>query len=129
MDSIRTHSKIEQSLSGVPKALRENYAEVELHTTEIMASDEKGLVHGGFLFSAADYTAMLAVNHPNVVLAKAQVKFLSPVRVGEKVKFSGSVVHREGNKFSVKVEGMKGEVKVFYGEFLCVVTEKHVLER
>jgi acyl-coenzyme A thioesterase PaaI-like protein len=48
-----------------------------------MAVDDRGLVHGGFVFGLADHAAMLAVNDPNVVLGAASTRFLKPVRVGE----------------------------------------------
>ena len=54
-------------------------------TTNAMAADDIGLVHGGFIFGMADYAAMLAVNDPNVVLGAADVKFLKPVSVQETV--------------------------------------------
>jgi acyl-coenzyme A thioesterase PaaI-like protein len=127
MVNIRTHTKIDRRWSGYPEVVKDGFAVVRLKTTEDMAADDKGLVHGGFIFSAADYTAMLSVNHPNVVLAKATVSFLKPVKVGEEVEFEGGVEKREGKKVIVNVVGRRGEEKVFEGEFLCVVLEKHVL--
>ena len=125
---VKTHTKVDTSLSGEPVEISEGSAKVKLKTTEVMSADDKGLVHGGFLFSAADYTAMLSVNHPNVVLAGANVRFLKPVRVGEEVLFTGKIEEMENQKVKVYVEGRKGEEKVFEGTFFCVVPEKHVLE-
>ncbi|MFX1480190.1 MAG: hotdog domain-containing protein [Promethearchaeota archaeon] len=48
-----------------------------------MIVDETGLIHGGFIFELADYCAMLTVNHPNIVLAKAEVNFLEAVRLND----------------------------------------------
>jgi acyl-coenzyme A thioesterase PaaI-like protein len=94
-----------------------------------MAADEKGLVHGGFIFSAADYCAMLTVNHQNVVLAKAEVKFLKPAKVGESLRFVSTVLNKEGKKWQIEVEGYnEKDEKTFTGLFFCVVTEKHVLD-
>jgi len=129
MLDIRTHTKIDKGLSGFPEDLKDGFAVVRLETTDIMAADEFGLVHGGFLFSSADYAAMLAVNEPTVVLAKAEVKFLKPVRVGEEVIFTARVEKMEGKKIIVSVRGEKGGASVFEGEFLCIVPEKHVLEK
>ncbi|WP_457638592.1 hotdog domain-containing protein [Persephonella sp.] len=128
---IRTHQAIDQSLSGVPTAVEtDRFASVILEITDVMRADEKGLVHGGFIFSAGDYCAMLAVNHPNVVLAKAEVKFLKPVRVGEHLFFEGIVSEKEGNRRTVEVNA-KNEMNeiVFTGKYYCVIPEKHVLER
>jgi acyl-coenzyme A thioesterase PaaI-like protein len=47
-----------------------------------MAVNEKGLVHGGFILGLADHAAMLAVNHPDVVLGGAECNFLAPVKGG-----------------------------------------------
>ena len=125
---IRTHLKINQRLSGKPISLEEGKAKVELKTIEEMAADEKGLVHGGFIFSLADYSAMLAVNEPTVVLAGASVKFLKPVKVGDTVVAEAEVKKEEGKKRWVDVVVKKGEEVVFTGEFFCVVPPKHVLD-
>ena len=126
---VKTHLKIDRSLSGEPVSLSEGGAVVRLKTTPVMAADEKGLVHGGFLFSAADYCAMLTVNHPNVVLGSAAVKFLKPVRVGEVVEFEGKLTSSEGKKRIVEVVGKRDGEEVFRGEFTCFVLPTHVFER
>lgn len=125
---IRTHRKIDESLSGTPLEVSPNKAKVELKTDPRMVADEKGLIHGGFIFSLADYSAMLAVNEETVVLAKAEVKFLKPVVLGDKLFAEAEVIEVEGKKRKVKVEVKRGEEVVFTGEFLCVVPEKHVLD-
>lgn len=93
-----------------------------------MTVDSQGLVHGGFIFGAADHAAMLAVNDPNVVLGSADVRFLAPVRTAEVVDFNAEVVAVEGRKHQVTVEGRVGERIVFSGSFSCVVLERHVLD-
>jgi uncharacterized protein (TIGR00369 family) len=124
---IRTHRRIDQSLSGVPVELYQGKAIVKLKTDERMVADEYGLIHGGFIFSLADYASMLAVNEETVVLAKAEVKFLKPVKLGDEVVATAEVKGIEGKKRFVSVEVKRGDEVVFTGEFLCVVPEKHVL--
>ncbi len=63
-----------------------------------MAADEYGLIHGGTIFGVADYAAMVAVNHPHVVLAKADVKFLKPCQVGDEIIAKASITNKEGKK-------------------------------
>lgn len=78
---IKTHLKINQKLNGTPISITEGQkGELLLRTTEDMVADEKGLIHGGFIFSAADYLAMITVNHPNVVLGSSSVRFIKPVK-------------------------------------------------
>jgi uncharacterized protein (TIGR00369 family) len=118
---LRTHLKIDQELSGTPVEVGEGYAVVELKTKENMRADEKNLVHGGFIFSLADYCAMLTVNEPTVVLASAKVDFKKPVVVGDTLR-------AEGKKRWVEVKVYRNQDLVFLGEFLCVVPDKHVLD-
>lgn len=125
--SINTHKAINQDLCGQVKSIEAGNVELELLTTSDMVADDMGLVHGGFIFSAADYVAMVAVNENNVVLASSECKFLSPVKVGDKVHFIARVRDREGCKSNVEVEGYVLDIKVFTGLFKTVITEKHVL--
>ena len=73
MLGARTHEAIDPELCGRLVSLAEGTAVVELRTVARMAADAHGLVHGGFVFGLADHAAMLAVNHPNVVLGSASL--------------------------------------------------------
>jgi len=125
---LRTHLKIDQELSGTPVEVGEGYAVVELKTKENMRADEKNLVHGGFIFSLADYCAMLTVNEPTVVLASAKVDFKKPVVVGNTLRAEGRLLRAEGKKCWVEVKVYRNQDLVFLGEFLCVVPDRHVLD-
>jgi uncharacterized protein (TIGR00369 family) len=126
---IMTHKKIDQELCGKPVSVEEDFSRIEFTATERMTADDSGLVHGGFIFGLADYAAMIAVNHPNVVLGAADVKFLKPVKVGENVVAEAKVVSKKGKKHSVQVSVQRGGDSVFEGEFVCFVPDKHVLDR
>ena len=125
--NIITHQLINKDLCGTPVMVENKKSCVDYTTTQQMAADESGLVHGGFIFGLADYAAMLAVNHPNVVLGGADVKFLKPVRVGESVQAQADVTSVSGKKQMVSVEVTRENEVVFKGEFSCFVLEKHVL--
>ncbi len=126
--ALRTHDLINSSYSGVLDELKEGYAKVSLLTNEDMRVDVYGLVHGGFIFCAADFAAMAAVNDPNVVLSAATSSFLSPVRVGDEVVFEAKVRHKDGRKREVNVVGSVLDIKVFEASLKTVVLEKHVLK-
>jgi acyl-coenzyme A thioesterase PaaI-like protein len=123
-----THPSIDASLCGEIVSLAPGLAEVELRTEARMAADPRGLVHGGFVFGAADYAAMLAVNHPNVVLGSANVMFTAPVRVGEAVLVRAELQSEKGRKREVAVTGHVAASRVFEGTFTCFVLDKHVLD-
>jgi len=124
---LNTHLNINTSLCGKVTKLQENYAEVLLHTTQQMAADSQGLVHGGFIFGAADYAAMSAVNDPYVVLGASSSKFIAPVKVGNAVLCKASVVKQKGKKAEVEVEAFVNEKLVFEGNFTTFVLSSHVL--
>lgn len=127
-----THPAIDAELCGRPLAFGGGRAEVELVATPRMAVDAEGLVHGGFAFGLADHAAMLAVGHPHVVLAAAEVRFVRPTRVGDRltavaaVEGDGADV-RAGGKPAVQVAVERGGETVFEGRFRCYVPPRHVL--
>lgn len=132
---VRTHQALDRRLCGTPEALAEGFARVRMTTTPEMAADERGLVHGGFLFGFADHAAMLAVNHPLVVLGSGDLRFFKPVVVGETLVAEGRLQEAEGRKLPVEVvvtrAGQGGEDEretVAEGRFVCFVPESHVLD-
>jgi len=124
---LNTHLKIDQTLNGTVIELKKGYAKIALQTTSIMIADAQGLVHGGFIFAAADFCAMAAINDPLVVLAKSEVKFLAPVKEGEIVVLDGHICEEKGNRATVEVTGSVDDKKVFVGSFYTAVLDKHVL--
>jgi len=125
---IQTHEKVNQNLCGEVIKMEEGYVELSLETIPDMLADEVGLIHGGFIFGAADYAAMLAVNERNVVLVANECQFLSPVKLHDVVDVVARVRHKEGRKRNVHVQAFVLDIKVFEGEFKTVITEKHVLK-
>lgn len=123
-----THLAIDRRLVGEPLELGPGTAQVALVTVPEMAADDRGLVHGGFVFGLADYAAMLAVNHPHVVLGGAQTRFLKPVAVGERLLARADVLEASGRKSRVKVEVLRGEETVMTGELTCFTLDRHVLD-
>lgn len=127
-DFLVTHENINHALCGDIKTFKVGYAEVVLATTQDMAVDELGLIHGGFIFGAADFAAMVAVNQKNVVLAASNCQFLAPAKVGDTVIFYAKVQQKDGRKRNVEVEAFLHDVKIFTGLFRAVITDRHVLK-
>ena len=140
----RTHLLSSPRWVGEVVSLAAGVARVSLRTDDEMAVDDRGLVHGGFVFSLADYAAMLAVNDPNVVLGGAEVRFTRPVKAGDQVEAEARQVAEEGRKRIVEVEATRlprrdagdgsdgeetdeGEV-VLRGVFTCYVLKAHVFD-
>ena len=124
---INTHKQINTKLCGTPICLKQDFSKVEMMTDATMAVDHTGLVHGGFIFGLADHAAMIAVNHPNVVLGSADVKFLKPVKVGEAVVAEAKTKAEKGRKYIISVTVHRDSELIFTGDFYCFVLDKHVL--
>lgn len=123
-----THLKINTSLNGTLIKLEPNYAKVQLHTNQRMVADDRGLVHGGFAFGAADFAAMCAVNDPNVVLAASTTKFTAPIKLGQTAIFEARLTKDYGRKQEIEVIGSVENKIVFVGTFKTVILEKHVFD-
>ena len=124
---LKTHLKLDNNLNGKLIELKDSYAKVKLDTIECMSADEEGLVHGGFVFCAADFAAMACINDPYVVLAKSSTKFLAPVKVGQSVILEATIKEQEGSKATVEVIAKVDNKDVFKGEFFTAVLKQHVL--
>lgn len=122
-----THQRLDPRLTGTPVELGEGFAVIDLEASGEMVADDSGLVHGGFVFGLADHAAMLAINHPNVVLAGADVRFLAPVVVGDALRATARVAETEGRKTIVEVAVTASDRVVFTGRFTCATPERHVL--
>ncbi len=125
----QTHHKIKPALCGEITALSEGKATVTLTTTAQMVADERGLVHGGFVFGMADYAAMVAVNDPNVVLGAAECRFLAPVAEGQSLVASAILQEVKGKKHAVTTTVECEGTAVFAASFTCFVLEGHVFDQ
>ncbi len=123
-----THLEINEALCGIPVKIEEDYCLIRFDATENMKVDSFGLVHGGFIFGAADYAAMLAVNDPNVVLGGAEVQFFKPLKIRETIFAEAKVVETKGRKKTVSVSVRLKDTEIFKGSFTCFVLDKHVLD-
>jgi acyl-coenzyme A thioesterase PaaI-like protein len=127
--NIRTHLEAKEDLLGLPLEIKSGeYAKVKLDAIDDMKVDDRGLIHGGFTFGVADYAAMLAVNHPNVVLGVSEVKFTAPVIVGDVMLAFAKIVTKEGRRRTVEVEVIVNGKTVLQGIMTCYILNKHVLE-
>lgn len=124
---LKTHLAIDKSFAGDIITLEKGKCGLSFATTKEMKVDDLGLVHSGFIFGAANFAAMAAVNDPNVVLAEATTKFLAPIEVGKTITFEAVATHLNTRTRDVQVVGMMGEIKVFEGIFKTVTLERHPL--
>lgn len=120
---VKTHLGIDRRLCGEPLEITPQAARVAWVAPPETAVDGTGLVHGGFLFGLADHAAMLAVNHPYVVLAGAEVRFQRPVAVGERLEAAARLTGPPGRKSRVDVLVTRGEEVVMSATLTCVTLD------
>lgn len=127
-EELLSHSKIKTNFVGTITELGKSTSKVVLQTTNDMVVDEFGLIHSGFIFGAAEYAAIAAVNQANIVIIGCRSKFFAPAKVGNIVEFEAKGRYDEARKREVKVIGKINEIKVFEGIFQAVLLENHVLK-
>ncbi len=129
--SQNTHLKASEKFIGKVISIEKTKAVVQLKITDEMVVDNFGLSHGSFTFGLADYAAMVLINKPNVVLGKAEVKFIKPTVLGnilEAIAVYKEQINEVKSVIEVSVLN-EDNVKVFEGEFVCFSLENHVLKK
>ena len=102
-------------------------ANVRFVPEESMVMDEEAhnsLIHAGYIFNAASYAAMAAINKRHSVMIAADVKFLSPIELGHEVIFKAVATQMDTKKCEVKVEGFLLDIKIFDSLFHIAVLDK-----
>lgn len=127
-DALNTHQRIKNSLSGNIISIEKATARVNLLTTHEMVADELGLIHSGFIFSAADYCAVCAVNEEHVVIIGSRTSFLAPAKVGDLIEFEAKAKFEDSRKREINVTGKINDIKIFEGIFHAVVLDKHIFK-
>lgn len=127
MTEPNTHPKIDRRLCGEPVTLAPGEATTRFTASDEMNTDDRGLVHGGFVFGLVDHAAMLAVNDPFVVLGSADVRFVAPVKVGDVVTAHAKVIEEKGKKRVLAVRAEASGADVLTGTMTAFVLESHVL--
>ena len=127
-NELKTSPNIKIGLSGAVTQLEPNRAKTRFFATSDMVADSEGLIHSGFVFSAASYAAMAAVNETFSVVIGAKIHFFAPTKIGENVEFDARAQFNDSAKREVRVIGKTRDIKVFEGTFQVVVLEDHVFK-
>jgi len=93
-------------------------ARSELHITENMVLSKARVARGHHLFAQANSLAIALVDAEVAVTGSARLKFVRPVRYGERVVAEGQVLKRKDNKYWIEVIAKVGEEEVLKGEWV-----------
>lgn len=128
ISEIRICKKISRSLCGEITQMAKNSAVVKFNPTQEMIADDNMIIHYGFIFNSASFCALSAVNEPNSIIIYSEVKFLSPLELGNEVTFKATALHSDLKKREVSVEGFLYNIKIFDAIFHIVVFEKSMFK-
>ncbi|WP_132242640.1 transcription factor FapR [Marinisporobacter balticus] len=95
-----------------------------LQTTQEMAFKRTKVVRGHLIFSVAESLAMAVINAKVALTGVANMKYKTPVLLGEKLVAKAEVVKIRGNKYFVHVKIYVKSEQVFRGKFILVSIEE-----
>lgn len=81
------------------------------------------IVRGHYLFAQANSLAVALINAEVVLTGSANVRYLAPVFVRDKVVAHAQVVGSKGNSFQIRVSSRVGAKEVLRGRFTVVAKE------
>ncbi|AKL95515.1 hypothetical protein CACET_c20680 [Clostridium aceticum] len=99
-----------------------------LQTTQEMAFSKTNLVRGHHIFSQAESLAMAVIDAELALTGVSNIKYLNPVKAGDKLVAKAEVVRVRGNNHFVHVRIKVDQVQVFRGKFILVVIEEGGVE-
>lgn len=127
-NELKTSNAIKLNLNGTTTFLEKNHAKTRFYTNADMVADDDGLIHTGFIFSAANYAALVAINEEFCVTIGARIHFYGAIKLGDVVEFEAKAHFDESRKREVRVMGKTKDIKIFEGTFQLVTLEEHIFE-
>ncbi|MDB5085623.1 MAG: fatty acid biosynthesis transcriptional regulator, partial [Bacilli bacterium] len=86
------------------------------------------IARGHHIFAQANSLAVAMIPFDVVLTRSAEVKYLRPVRLGERLYCKGNVIHKEDGRYMVKVKTKAGLATVFEGRFEVVRAPQSVAD-
>lgn len=127
-DDLQVCTSMPSSIVGELVELYRNKAIVRFRPNERMIMDESKMIHAGFVFNAASFAAMAAINKKYSVLIASDVKFLAPIELGHEITFKAQAIQSDTKKCEVKVEGFLLDIKIFDSLFHIAVFDKKIFK-
>lgn len=125
-DDLVVCKSLKPELCGTIIKMNQEEILVKFTPNEQMVGDENNLIHSGFVFNAANYTAMCLVNHPNSLTIGAEVQFLAPIELEQEMLFVGTIKHVNDRKYKILIKGTLLDIKIFEGIFHISIFDKEL---
>ena len=127
-DDLQVCTSMPSNIVGELVELYRNKAVVRFRPNERMIMDESKMIHAGFVFNAASFAAMAAINKKYSVLIASDVKFLAPIELGHEITFKAQAIQSDTKKCEVKVVGFLLDIKIFDSLFHIAVFDKKIFK-
>lgn len=88
--------------------------------TPEMVFERTQVARGHYVFSQANSLALAVIDAPAAVTGVANIKYKTPIRIGEKLVAKAEVVKQRGNKYFVWVKTRNEMQEVFRAKFIMV---------
>ncbi|NMB38445.1 MAG: transcription factor FapR [Firmicutes bacterium] len=95
-----------------------------LSVTNDMIFERTNILRGHYLFAQGNSLAVALVDAKVALTAAASVKYLKPVKKGERVVAKASLTAKSGSRHTIHVEGLVNRDLVFKGEYVVVAFNK-----
>lgn len=95
-----------------------------LSVTNDMTFERTNILRGHYLFAQGNSLAVALVDAKVALTAVAAVKYLKPVKNGERVVAKASLIAKSGLRHTIQVEGLVNRDLVFKGEYVVVAIDK-----
>lgn len=128
IDDLEICTKMHPSIVGEITQFFHGKVVTRFVPNEKMIMDDSKMINAGFVFNAASYAAMAAINKKYSVLIASDVKFLAPIELGHEVVFKAEAVQNDSKKCEVKVEGYLLDIKIFDSLFHIAVFDKRIFK-
>lgn len=94
-----------------------------LDTDTSMGFANSNVVRGHHIFAQANSLAVALVDAPLALTGSAEIRYLNPVKTGERIVAKAYVLQVQGKKRIIRVESFVRERQVFRGEFILFCRE------
>ncbi|MCX7781121.1 MAG: transcription factor FapR [Negativicutes bacterium] len=94
-----------------------------LHITPDMVFAKTKVARGHFIYAQANSLALAIVDSPVAATGVANIKYKTPVHVGDKLIAKAEVIKKRGNKYFVWVKTRNETQEVFRAKFIMVSLE------
>jgi acyl-coenzyme A thioesterase PaaI-like protein len=91
--------------------------------TPDMVFEKNKIARGHYVFSQANSLALAVIDAPTALTGVANIKYKSPIHVGEKLVAKAEVIRKRGNKYFIWVKIRNEKQEVFRAKFIMVSLE------